>query len=114
MNLAFYFERFGYCGEQIAAPPRSGLGIVVVIPARDEPALLGALEALWRCDRPACAVEVVVVINSSEQADAREVAANRECLQLAERWVADRPDRQPWDVDGTATEHDAASGRLER
>ena len=28
--------------------------------------------------------------------------------------VADRPDRQSWDVDGTATEHDAASGRLER
>jgi hypothetical protein len=28
--------------------------------------------------------------------------------------VADRPGRQSWDVDGTATEHDAASGRLER
>jgi UPF0716 protein FxsA len=28
--------------------------------------------------------------------------------------MADRPDRQTWDVDGTATEHDAASGRLER
>jgi UPF0716 protein FxsA len=28
--------------------------------------------------------------------------------------VAPRPDRRGWDVDGTATEHDAAPGRLER
>jgi UPF0716 protein FxsA len=43
----------------------------------------------------------------------RRIAVRRLGRRVAAS-VADRPDRQSWDVDGTATEHDAASGRLER
>ena len=43
----------------------------------------------------------------------RRIAVRRLGRRVA-AGVADRPDRQTWDVDGTATEHDAASGRLER
>jgi UPF0716 protein FxsA len=43
----------------------------------------------------------------------RRIAVRRLGRRMA-AGVADRPDRQSWDVDGTATEHDAASGRLER
>jgi UPF0716 protein FxsA len=43
----------------------------------------------------------------------RRIAVRRLGRRVA-AGVADRPDRQSWDVDGTATEHDAASGRLER
>ena len=43
----------------------------------------------------------------------RRIAVRRLGRRVA-AGVANRPDRQSWDVDGTATEHDAASGRLER
>jgi UPF0716 protein FxsA len=43
----------------------------------------------------------------------RRIAVRRLGRRVA-AGVADRPGRQSWDVDGTATEHDAASGRLER
>src|SRR5712692_7968630 len=37
----FYFQRFGFCGRQIAAPAPRDLGLVVVIPCFNEPDLLG-------------------------------------------------------------------------
>jgi len=45
------------------------LGIVVVIPCYDEPDLAPVLESLWRCERPRCAVEVLLVMNASESDD---------------------------------------------
>src|SRR5262245_60935323 len=60
----YYFQRFGFCGRQVAIAPHRDLGIIVVIPCFNEPDLLGSLEALWACDRPGYVVEVIVVVNS--------------------------------------------------
>lgn len=68
--MEYYYERFGYCDRQIVAPPSPELGIVVVIPCFNEPDLVGSLEALRRCVRPACDVEVLVVVNGSEDSPA--------------------------------------------
>ena len=60
--------------------------MVVVIPCHNEPNLLGALEDLWRCDRPKSAVEVIVVINSGEGASTEVQERNLQTLKEAAFW----------------------------
>jgi hypothetical protein len=90
----FYFERFGFCSRQIETPPSSQLGLVVVIPCYDEPGLIDSLEALWRCERPRCGVEVIVVINSGENAPEAVVQRNQRTHKEANAWIAAHSDEQ--------------------
>ena len=75
---------------RVASDPRSDLGIVVVIPCHDEPDLRTTLGALWACDRPPCAVEVLVVINAGEDAAAAVVERNRRTEAEARAWIRSR------------------------
>lgn len=84
-----YFERFGFCGRQIAAPAQKGLSLSVVIPCFNEPNLIGALESLRRCDRPQSVFEVIVVINSPAEAPEAVVAQNRRTMEEASAWVSE-------------------------
>jgi hypothetical protein len=83
----YYFQRFGFCGRQIECAPSPNLGLVVVIPCYAEPDLIGALEALWRCERPQCAVEVITIINSAEDAIPSVHALNRDTAEKARAWT---------------------------
>ncbi len=65
----FYLQKYAYCQEQIKARPCEGLGIIVVIPCFNEPDLISTLKSIHACDKPKCAVEVIVVINAPENAD---------------------------------------------
>jgi hypothetical protein len=82
----YYFQRFGFCGRQIATAPQAGSGIVVVVPCFNEPDLIGSLESLWLCDRPGCSVEVIVVINSPAGCAAEAVSQNLATLRIAAEW----------------------------
>jgi hypothetical protein len=88
MSSDIYFQRFGFCDRQIAMPPRLDLGMIVVIPAFDEPDLTGSLESLWACTRPACAVEIIVVINGAVNCSAEVRHRNRSTLDQAILWDA--------------------------
>ena len=59
----------------------------MVIPCHDEPDLTRALDSLWECQRPSCAVEVIVVFNSASE-DLRARSQNRQTRADAENWVA--------------------------
>ncbi|HXT40817.1 MAG TPA: hypothetical protein VN887_12460 [Candidatus Angelobacter sp.] len=83
----YYFQRFGFCQRQIPAAPRSELGIVVVIPCYNEPDLIGCLESLWRCERPGCSVEVILVVNSPAGCAGEAVAQNRATRKDADEWI---------------------------
>src|ERR1044071_2107715 len=63
--------------------------MVVVIPCFNEPDLIAALSSLWACERPSCAVEVIVVVNSSELAPADVLARNAETLRTGSQWAAE-------------------------
>ena len=78
---------------QIDAPPSPALGLVVVIPAYEEPELTDSLAALSDCTPPDCDVEVIVVINEPEDASEVTVAHNREIAAIARRW-AEQQQRQ--------------------
>ena len=80
-----YFDRNSVRGPLIQDPPHPGLGLVVVIPALDEPELLKSLESLGDCTAPPEPVEIIVVINHSEGAPAHITQSN---LQLYNQSVA--------------------------
>src|SRR5436190_5869715 len=83
-----YFRRFGFCERLIATPPRSDLGIVVVIPCFNEPDLIGSLESLWLCARPECSVEVIVIVNSPAGCGEEIRWQNQATLKTAAEWIA--------------------------
>jgi hypothetical protein len=49
---------------RIESHPHPDLRFIVIIPCYAEPGLQATLDSLWDCDRPAGAVEVIVVVNS--------------------------------------------------
>jgi glycosyltransferase involved in cell wall biosynthesis len=87
-----YFQRFGFCARQILHPPASDLGLVVVIPCFNEPDLIGSLDSLWACDRPACGVEVIVVINASCDSSPESHAQNERTYREATQWISNHLD----------------------
>ncbi|MGB0581120.1 MAG: glycosyltransferase [Limisphaerales bacterium] len=80
----FYFERFGWCERQLAAPVPTDLRLVVVIPCHDEPDLIGSLNSLQECD-PIDGVEVIVVINGAEP-DAQNERSRSELREWIKPW----------------------------
>lgn len=71
----------------IHKPPSPLLGIVVVIPCYDEEYLLLSLMSLKKCARPACDVEVIVVINHSEKTTEAIKTINQKAHQQATEWA---------------------------
>jgi glycosyltransferase involved in cell wall biosynthesis len=87
-----YFERFGYCERQIVDPPAPDLGLVVVIPCFNEPDLLASLDSLRRCEHPACAVEVLVVVNAATNSEKDVHLQNALMLREAAAWASEHTD----------------------
>mgnify|MGYP003667754059 CR=1 FL=1 len=50
--------------EDVPAPD---LGIIIVIPCHNEPDVVSAVKSIYHSDRPACSVEIIVVINGSDE-----------------------------------------------
>jgi hypothetical protein len=87
-----YLQRFGFCPRQISDAPASDLGLVVVVPCCNEPDLIGSLDSLWNCQRPACAVEVIVVINASCAATAESRDQNERTWRQTTEWISHHRD----------------------
>lgn len=83
-----YLEKHRFAPRQIESAPVSDLGIVVVIPSYCEPDLHLTLQSLAACVLPTCAVEVIVVINASEQASDAERELNKESKGAVTQWMA--------------------------
>ncbi len=81
-----YFKRFGFCDSQLAAEAHPDVGLIIVIPCFDEPDLPGSLRALRECQSPGCAVEIIVVVNSSEHSSCDVLKRNRESIAAAREW----------------------------
>lgn len=68
--MSLYLERYAWQDELFPDyQPPSNLSMVIVIPCFKEPDLIGALDALNACLKPANEVVIVVVINEGEEAD---------------------------------------------
>lgn len=84
--MNYYLNRFSVREALIDQKPAINLGIVVVIPCCNEPNLTTSLQSLYDCEKPACNVEVIVVINASEKAEEAILSQNKQSLIEAENW----------------------------
>lgn len=66
--------------------------MAVVIPCFNEPDLIGSLASLWDCARPACSVEVIVVVNSSIACDSAARLQSQLTLKEASQWIVRHAD----------------------
>jgi len=87
-----YLEKHSFCPPQISELPHPNVGIIVVIPCFDEPDLITSLQSLWNCDRPKCFVEVIVVINASENSVQEVIERNEKTFAEASEWAAKQHD----------------------
>ena len=81
-----YLQKHAFLDQLITTPPQSDLGIIVVIPAYNEPDLISSLHALHRCGKPNCSVEVIVVINDGENSPESVKQQNALTYQAAQMW----------------------------
>lgn len=79
-----------WCG--INSSQENPPGLVIVIPCHDEPDFLTTLNALAACRRPACPVQIRVVVNSPADAAAPLMRRHRSTVQAVQRWMADHTD----------------------
>ncbi len=86
MFAARYIERTRE-SSLISMPPHPNLGIIVVIPCKDEPDLIKTLNALDQCRPPLHHVEVITVINHSESASDEIKIQNQKTKKVLEPWI---------------------------
>ncbi len=70
------------------------LNIIVTIPCFNEPDLIPSLDALWSCERPSCAVEVIVIVNSGELVSNEIFAQNQKTISDARVWMKNHEDEK--------------------
>ena len=72
--------------EFIKEVPDNQIGIIVVVPAYDEPSITTLLDSLKSCDEPDCKAEVIIVVNAPADASPESLGNNRICIRNTEQW----------------------------
>ncbi|PHN04835.1 glycosyltransferase [Flavilitoribacter nigricans] len=84
--MTSYLQKRTLYPPLIKTQPPDDLGMVLVIPAYDEPELIDSLEGLRHCQAPAQTVEVIVIINHSEKEKPEVKQRNYRCFEQAMSW----------------------------
>jgi len=66
--------------------PDKNTGIIIVIPAFNEPGITALLDSLAICDKPDCKVEALIIINAPPDADEESLENNNICIRNIEAW----------------------------
>lgn len=82
-----YFEKQKDYKFHIKESPRDNLQYTVVIPCYYENRLIDSLVSLYNCSRPKGSVEIIIVINSSSNADDRVKEQNLQTYKEAGEWI---------------------------
>jgi hypothetical protein len=69
----------------INEPPDNQTGIIVVVPAFNEPGIAEMLDSLAACDEPGCKVEVIILVNAPADAGSG-TNLNNTCISNIESW----------------------------
>jgi len=86
--LDSYLSKQRVYSDFISSPPAQNLLLSVVIPVHNEPDILSTLKALSNCEATNNGVEVILVINASEQASENVKQQNLHIVNIIEKFVA--------------------------
>jgi hypothetical protein len=81
-----YIEQRALFPQKIVEAPDRKTGIIVVVPAYNEPGLGSLLDSLDSCIIPECKVEVIIVINAPDDATQESLENNKKSLISIESW----------------------------
>ncbi|MCX6327653.1 MAG: glycosyltransferase family 2 protein [Bacteroidia bacterium] len=81
-----YLEERALFPEIITEAPDKQTGIIVVVPAYNEPGINKLLDSLALCSEPECKIEVIVVVNAPEDADEECIENNKTTIKNIEIW----------------------------
>jgi len=81
-----YLEERTLFSQEIIEAPDDNTGIIVVVPAYNEPEITKLLDSLSKCREPLCKVEVIIVINAPEYASGESTENNIEAFNDIESW----------------------------
>ena len=81
-----YLEERTLFSQQIKEVPDGNTGIIVVVPAYNEPEITRLVDSLSKCRKPQCKVEVIIVINAPEDAPGENIENNKKTLKDIESW----------------------------
>lgn len=84
---SFYQKRFGYNPPDASFSIHPEVKLIIVIPCFNEPALLDTLNSIRRCDPPQFPIQIIIVINASQQASHEITAQNATSEKEAENWI---------------------------
>jgi glycosyltransferase involved in cell wall biosynthesis len=75
----------------IAEPPEINTGIIIVVPAYNEPGITTMLDSLGKCTPPSCGVEVIIVINAPADSPPEHLEQNRSASEAVHAWNSSNP-----------------------
>jgi hypothetical protein len=81
-----YLNQRALFPEIVKEAPDKNTGIIVVIPAYNEPGICKLLNSLLLCTEPDCKVEVLIVVNAPEYAVNKSLENNNLTIRNIENW----------------------------
>jgi hypothetical protein len=81
-----YLEQRALFPELVKEAPDENTGIIVVIPAYNEPGIPMLLDCLASCNVPDCITEVLIIINAPANASAESIENNKATIENIEGW----------------------------
>jgi glycosyltransferase involved in cell wall biosynthesis len=81
-----YIETRVLFPEFIDEAPYKNTGIIVIVPAYNEPDVTVLLDSLSKCSRPECEVEVIIVVNAPSDATEDSIRNNEITLKNIKSW----------------------------
>jgi len=84
--LAHYLHKHQFSAPQINEKPSEKLGLIVVLPCYNEENITRILQSLYECNQPKCDTEVLVVLNSPENATTEVFERNASRKKDFEEW----------------------------
>lgn len=84
-----YLDKRALFPEIVKEAPDNQTGIIVVVPAYDEPGICKLLNSLALCSQPDCKIEVIIVVNAPEDASEQSLENNNLTIKNIERWKSE-------------------------
>jgi hypothetical protein len=81
-----WLEKRALFPELFSESPDNQTGIIVVIPAFDEPDIAILLNSLSVCNKPECGVEIIIIVNAPQEAGADSLRNNSICIDSIKKW----------------------------
>lgn len=81
-----YLKERALFPQKINEAPDRTTGIIVVVPAYNEPGITKLLDSLANCTEPECKVEVIIVINAPDDATGENIENNKKSIINTESW----------------------------